>query len=48
MGTMLNRAIAAGLLSAALATPAVAGLTTGTAAAKPRVGQLRSDRRVGR
>ncbi|KUI18259.1 hypothetical protein AU191_03125 [Mycolicibacterium acapulense] len=38
MGTMLNRAIAAGLLSAALATPAVAGLTTGTAAAKPREG----------
>ncbi|WP_133147296.1 hypothetical protein [Mycolicibacterium novocastrense] len=36
MATVLNRAIAAALLSAALATPAVAGLTTGIAAAKPR------------
>lgn len=36
--TQLRRATAAALLAAALATPAVVGLTAGTANAKPREG----------
>jgi hypothetical protein len=40
--TLLKRAAAAALLSATLATPAVVGLATGTANAKPREGDCAS------